>query len=195
MNTRSVSTSLLALATALSLGACNTYVKRTEFDTTVQELRTADQRLQSQIDTQMRVLRDELDVRFKDYDARITAMGGRLRVDMTAHFAFDDATLRDQDRPALDDFARVIREHHPDVLVTVEGFTDPAGNAGYNQRLGQQRAEAVRNYLLSQGLREDQLRAVSYGEADNRQVVPGAAGDDGLPNRRVALVVDFAGHG
>src|SRR5690606_36540771 len=92
-----------------------------------------------------------LQVRFERYDAQIAAMGGRLRVDMTAHFAFDNATLRQEDMPALDDFAEVIREGYPDAVVTVEGFTDPAGPASYNQRLGMRRAEAVRDYLVGTG--------------------------------------------
>ena len=120
-------------------------------------------------------------------------MEGRLYVEMPVFFSFDDAVIRDADKPVLDQFAMVIREHHPNVIVTVEGFTDPAGDETYNQWLGQQRANAVRDYLVEQGrLNSDNLRAVSYGEADNRQVRPGAWGDDGLDNRRVALVIDFA---
>jgi len=191
MKSNALTTTALALAATLGLSACNTYVKRAEYDTTIQELRMADQRLQSQIDA----LKADLDVRFRDYDARITQLGARLWVDMTAHFEFDDATVRDRDRPALDEFARVIGEHHPGVLITVEGFADPAGSATYNQRLGQRRADAVRDYLIGQGLSPQQVRAVSYGEADNRQIAPGAWGPDGEANRRVALVVDFSGLG
>ena len=113
---------------------------------------------------------------------------------MPVFFAFDESAIRDGDRPALDKFATVIREHHPNVLVTVEGFTDPAGDADYNQWLGQQRANAVRDYLVQQGrLNADNVRAVSYGEASNRQVTPGAWGDDGLANRRITLVIEYVG--
>lgn len=45
--------------------------------------------------------------------------------------------------------------------------------------------------LVIQGLSADQVRAVSYGEDRNRLIRPGAWGDDGLANRRVALVIDF----
>jgi peptidoglycan-associated lipoprotein len=113
---------------------------------------------------------------------------------MPVYFAFDDATIRDSDKPVLDSFASVIREHHPNVLVTVEGFADPAGEETYNQWLGQQRANAVRDYLVeSGGLNADNLKAVSYGEARNRQVTPGAWGDEGLANRRVTLVIEYVG--
>jgi peptidoglycan-associated lipoprotein len=78
-------------------------------------------------------------------------------------------------------------------VITVEGFADPAGSASYNRRLGERRADAVRDYLVQNGLSADNLRAVSYGEASNRQVERGKTRDEGASNRRVTLVVDFAG--
>jgi peptidoglycan-associated lipoprotein len=111
------------------------------------------------------------------------------------HFEFASSALREADRPVLDRFAGVVKEYYPGALVTVEGFTDPAGSAAYNRRLGQRRAEAVREYLgTAGGFTAEQLKAVSYGEARNRQVVPGAKGpgQDGVENRRVALVIDHA---
>lgn len=177
---------------ALALAACSNYVKREEFDTTVAELRSSDQNLQRQIDA----LAGDLRTRLSDYDAKIAALQGRLRVETTAHFAFDDASLRDQDKPLLDEFAAVIREHHPDVLITVEGFADPAGSVAYNKKLGLRRAEAVREYLLGNGgLNPEKTRSVSYGEDDNRQVIAGAWGPEGEPNRRVALVIDYVDRG
>lgn len=184
---------LSAAVAAVLLVGCGNYVKRDELAV----LHENDRRMQSQIDgleARMAQISDELRVRFERYDAVITEMGGRVRVDMTAHFGFDEAILREEDMPALDDFARVVSEHHPDVLVTVEGFTDPAGSASYNKQLGQRRAEAVAEYLVSRGgLSADQVRAVSYGESPERQVVPGASHDNGMANRRVALVIDYAG--
>jgi hypothetical protein len=78
--------------------------------------------------------------------------------------------------------------------VTVEGFTDPSGSAAYNKELGQARADAVKEYLGS-SLGGTTVRAVSYGEASNRQITPGAQGpgEEGLENRRVALVIDYTG--
>ena len=95
----------------------------------------------------------------------------------------------------LDRFASVVKQYYPGALVTVEGFTDPAGSAAYNRRLGQRRADAVKEYLATAGgFTSETLKAVSYGEVRNRQVVPGAKGpgDAGIENRRVALVIDHA---
>src|SRR3546814_5725798 len=70
-------------------------------------------------------------------------------------------------------------------------FTDAAGSVAYNKKLGQERADAVRDYLIQTGgLAANQVRAVSYGKAKNRQVDPGAYGANGEANRRVALVID-----
>jgi len=60
--------------------------------------------------------------------------------------------------------------------------------------LGQRRAEAVRDYLVQTGgLPAGQVRAVSYGEDRNRQARTGATGEAGRDNRRVSLVIDYAG--
>jgi peptidoglycan-associated lipoprotein len=176
---------------AVTLGGCTHYVKQADFDSAIAELRANDQKQQQQLDS----LTQEMQQRFAKYDAQIAEMGGRVRVDTAAHFAFNDAALRDEDKPLLDDFAKVISSHYPGAMITVEGFADPAGSRGYN-RLGARRAAAVRDYLVSTGgLQADRLRAVSYGEDTNRQVDKGQSRDSGAPNRRVTLVVDFAGSG
>lgn len=177
-------------ALVVAMGGCQTYVKKADFDTTVNELRASDQRQQQQIDS----LAQQMQQRFAEYDAKIAQSPGRIRVDVASHFAFDKATLRDEDKPMLDDFAKVVSGHFPQAVVTVEGFADAAGGKPYNLRLGQARAEAVRDYLVQTGgLPADQVRAVSYGKAENRQVLKGKWGDGAEPNRRVTLVVDFAG--
>ncbi len=167
----------------VALTGCSQYIKRDEFDSTIAELRATDQRLQQQLDSLS-----------QKHDALVTQLAGRTRVETGAHFATGDAMLSDQDKPLLDDFARVVRESHSEAIITVEGFADPAGSTAFNKRLGQRRAESVRNHLItSGGLNAAQVRAVSYGEDRNRQVREGATGDAGRDNRRVALVVDYAG--
>lgn len=195
MKTKRGLINLTAGVAVLALAGCSSYVKRDELTV----LHENDRRMAADIaalQDQMSRLSRDLEVRFGEYDARIADLGGRVRVDMTAHFGFDESQLRQEDMPALDDFAQVLRDGYPDVVVTVEGFTDPAGSAAYNRQLGLRRAEAVRDYLVnSGGLAPGQVRAVSYGESSERLVVPGAAGPgpEGMANRRVALVIDHAG--
>jgi peptidoglycan-associated lipoprotein len=187
------------LITSLVLTACATdkYVKRDEFDTTVQELRQSDEALATDLAgfrSQFTEMTQDLHSKFEGYDATIGNLQGRLRVEMSAHFGHDGDALQDADKPALDEFSEVIRQYTPHVVVTVEGFTDPAGNAAYNRQLGLRRAESVRQYLISEGgLSAEHVRAVSYGEEAARQLAPGAAGASGSVNRRVSLVVDYVG--
>lgn len=183
---------LAVIVTAVTLAGCTSYIKRDEYDTAIADLRASDQRMQSQIDA----LTQQIDGLSQKYDALVTQVAGRIRVESGAHFATGDATLSDQDKPLLDDFAKAVSSSHSDAVVTVEGFADPAGGTRFNQRLGMRRAKAVRDYLVTTGgLPDGQVRAVSYGEANNRQVRPGATGDAGRDNRRVSLVIDYAGGG
>lgn len=182
----------VGVTAAVAFAGCTNYVKRSDFDAAITKLQNTDQGLQQQIDS----LSQDMKNQFAKYDTEITAMQGRIQVDTVAHFAFNQAALQDQDKAMLDEFAKVMRAHHSDALVTVEGFADPAGSTAYNKRLGQKRATAVRNYLVNNdGMSASQVRAVSYGEADNRQVKEGATRAAGEANRRASLVIDFAGAG
>jgi peptidoglycan-associated lipoprotein len=141
-------------------------------------------------------LERDLEAFRREFNAQVTQMQGMLRFNVPVHFGYDNATLREQDRPILDRFAQIVRDHYQSSMVTVEGFADPAGSAEYNRGLGMRRAEAVKAHLTRSGqLAANQVRAVSYGEDRNRQVKPGihGPGDQGWENRRVTLVIDHAG--
>lgn len=139
-------------------------------------------------------LRDELEQLRSDFDARIQELEDRLIVALPVHFEFDRAEIRPVDEPILDRFAATMSESLPnDAVVTVEGFADPAGSESYNQELAQDRADAVKQYLVEQGVSEDMVKAVSYGESrlvTNEQ----GPGRSGLENRRVTFVIDFGGN-
>jgi peptidoglycan-associated lipoprotein len=132
----------------------------------------------------------------RDFDAKIERLATALRFNVPVYFGFDEDQVRSQDFAVLERFAQVVADHYPTALVTVEGFTDPAGAAEYNMRLGQRRADAVRAHLVDRGgLAAERVRAVSYGEAAVRQVAQGdhGPGGTGWENRRVVLVIDHAG--
>lgn len=186
----------LGMTAMVAFAGCSNYVKRAELDARISNLQTklqdSHQDLQQQIDS----LKQAMQQQFAKYDAQITSMQGRISIDSIAHFAFNKATVRDEDKAKLDAFAKVMKAHHSDALVTVEGFADPAGSVAYNKHLGMERAQAVRNYLVNDaGMAPSQVRAVSYGKARDRLVKPGAEGPgaSGMVNRRVTLVIDSAG--
>ena len=188
---------------ALVMSGCATGVTQEDLDSELaqvrQESQAGDDQLSSRIDQmERRVGSLETDLRSlrNDFNVTMEKAQGMMKFNVPVHFEFDEADLRELDRPVLDRFAAVVGEYYADALVTVEGYADPAGSEAYNMRLGQRRADAVKRYLTTAGgLQPDMVRAVSYGEAANRQVVPGARGPGmtGIENRRVALVIDFGG--
>jgi peptidoglycan-associated lipoprotein len=207
---RSPAAALAVVIGATGLAGCAAKVTRKDFDAEVARLRddmqSGDRALATRIDStgarvadhdrRIAALEQDLQQFHKDYNVSIERMKGAIKFDVPVHFDFAKADVRDSDRAVLDRFASVVREYYADALVTVEGFTDPAGSTRYNQRLGLRRADAVRDYLTSTGgLDADKVRALSYGEVRARQVTPGAKGpgERGMENRRVALVVDYAG--
>ncbi len=138
-------------------------------------------------------LRGDLQSLRTEFGARITAMENSVKFDMPVHFAYDNSSVRTEDEAALARFAGVAQKYYGGSVITVEGFADNAGSERYNLALSQRRADAVRDYLVSHGLQQAQLKTVGYGKT--RQVRPGAAGDapGAELNRRVVFVVEASG--
>jgi outer membrane protein OmpA-like peptidoglycan-associated protein len=80
-----------------------------------------------------------------------------------------------------------ILEAYPGLKVQVEGYTDSVGGDAYNQTLSENRANAVMNFLVSQGVNQANISAQGYGKADPVADNSTAAGR--AQNRRVNLVV------
>jgi peptidoglycan-associated lipoprotein len=78
-------------------------------------------------------------------------------------YGFDMAELDEPGQQVLSANAGVLRKY-PAWVVTIEGHADERGTAEYNLALGERRALAARNYLVSLGIPADRLRTVSYGK-------------------------------
>jgi OOP family OmpA-OmpF porin len=101
-------------------------------------------------------------------------------------FEYDSATLTAESRPVLDEVAADLKKY-PRLKVELQGHTDSRGSDQYNLKLSQRRAEAVREYLIRQGVSPDQLTARGYGETQ-----PKASNDTDegrAENRRVDMKV------
>lgn len=101
----------------------------------------------------------------------------------TFYFEFDSSSLRPDALVALDAHAQDLKRSGRQVVL--EGHTDERGTREYNMALGERRAQAVKRYLVLQGVSSSQLEVVSYGEES-----PSAAGHDEQAwslNRRVEL--------
>jgi peptidoglycan-associated lipoprotein len=169
-------------------------VARTELTDTIntkveaerQERVAADEAIRADV----QALRGALDSLRTEFDVKIQQVAEGLKFMMPVHFAFDDATLREEDKPSITRFAQVVQQHYPNAKVTVEGFADPAGTRNYNVNLSQRRAESVKQYLTENGMPMEMVATVAYGET--RQVVPGAERDamGAEKNRRVTFVIE-----
>src|SRR3984957_11352145 len=80
-----------------------------------------------------------------------------------------------------------ILQAYPGLKVQVEGYTDSVGSDQYNQKLSENRADAVRDFLISQGVQPDNITATGYGKA--KPVADNATAQGRSQNRRVNLVV------
>ena len=78
-------------------------------------------------------------------------------------FRYDADTIDDEARQALEANAELLRTYST-WIITIEGHCDERGTAEYNLALGERRALAARNYLVSLGIAADRLRTVSYGK-------------------------------
>lgn len=158
-----------------------------------EQIEQVDQRVDD-VEGRLGSLEQDLQSLRDEFGATVERLESALRFSTPVHFAFDEAEIRSEDAPFLDRFASVVQEYYPDAVVTVEGFADPAGSEQYNLQLGQQRADAVRSYLVESGLSQESVRAVSYGENTERLIEPDAQGpgEEGMSNRRVVLVIDHA---
>lgn len=101
---------------------------------------------------------------------------------------FDTAryTLRPAAREKLAKVSGILLAH-PGLVVNVEGHTDSVGGEEYNQRLSEQRASAVRDYLVQQGVSMNNVAARGFGKTQ-----PIASNDSAIgrqQNRRVELVL------
>jgi peptidoglycan-associated lipoprotein len=79
------------------------------------------------------------------------------------HFDFDKSDIRPGDAAILDRSARWLTDN-ANHLVLVEGHCDPRGTNAYNLALGERRAQATRNYLVSRGVPASRVTIISYGE-------------------------------
>ncbi len=101
-------------------------------------------------------------------------------------FNVNSSTLKPTARERLAKVAGILIAY-PDIHVEVDGYTDTTGALDYNQRLSQERADAVRSYLVQQGVPSTSIEAKGFGPND--PVAPNATPEGRQQNRRVNLVV------
>ena len=111
----------------------------------------------------------------------------KIELDRTVQFESGKAKLVDDSKTLLDDVTKVLIEHDEIKLVQIEGHTDAVGNDRKNKKLSDQRAKAVRSYLISKGIAKGRLTAKGFGEA--KPVADNGTEDGRFKNRRVELKI------
>jgi peptidoglycan-associated lipoprotein len=104
-------------------------------------------------------------------------------------FAEDQSDLSDQARSTLGQQARWLQAY-PRYTVTIEGHADERGTREYNLALGARRAQAVRDYLIAQGIQAQRMRTISYGK--ERPVAVCNDASCWTQNRRAVTVLNNA---
>ena len=179
-------------AMALSLGGCATK------DYVNQQVAAEDAKVQATQTTldQNQAHLGRLDQATKDALDRATAAGklaqgkflySMILSDDSVKFPADSSKLSPEARQRLTDFAEKLKSDNRNVYLEIQGHTDSTGSDGSNQRLGEERAEAVRLFMNQHGVPLNRMSTISYGKQDPVASNKTRAGR--AQNRRVVLIV------
>ncbi len=111
-----------------------------------------------------------------------------MMFELYLQFDYDKAEIKPEYFADLDKIVKVLRRH-PEATALIEGHADRlrTSRAGYNRRLSERRAEAVRRYIAGKGVAADRMKAVGYGF--DRPKVPNDPVHGAPANRRVEVFI------
>ena len=129
---------------------------------------------------------EEMKAQVKDVKIERVDEGIDFRFDSALLFDFGKATLRTETKTNLDKLAEILQKY-PDTNILVEGDTDSVGSEEFNQKLSEQRAQAVANYLASLNVSHNRLMTIGYGET--RPTDTNLTEEGRQANRRVEIAI------
>ena len=121
--------------------------------------------------------------------AKVERVGEGIKLTLgenSVNFDFNKATLTPKAKANLDKLIPVFKEY-PDTDIKIYGYTDSKGADAYNLSLSEQRANAVRGYLVAKGLKSSRFNIMGMGEADPIATNDSDAGR--AENRRVEFAI------
>jgi OOP family OmpA-OmpF porin len=118
-----------------------------------------------------------------------TAIVEKGRVTLSVEFDTAKATIRKSSHEEIGKLAAVLKKY-PDLKILIEGHTDNVGNAKYNEKLSQQRADAIRKNLVEKyGIETTRLTAKGYGLS--KPTASNATKEGRQKNRRVEVAAEY----
>lgn len=130
----------------------------------------------------------ELRRQMADSGVTVTRNGDQITLNMPSNITFQSgkSQLNDSFLKVLDGVALVLKKYEK-TIVEADGHTDSVGKPDYNQKLSEQRAGAVVNYLVSKGIRQE--RTITIGAGENHPVAGNDTDAGRAQNRRVELTL------
>lgn len=115
-----------------------------------------------------------------------SAQDFKVNVGDTVHFALNQYNIQDTDKNTLNKQAAWLARY-PSVRLSIEGHCDERGTREYNLALGARRANAVKEFLVAQGVAAGRLETISYGK--ERPICTESNEDCWAQNRRGVSVI------
>ena len=169
---------IIAIIGAVSLlSACETASQKVVSGTTTSSSAPASSSAKSSVDKKKSLFAA----------AKQTAADKLIAVGDRVLFDYDSAKLDSSAKILLDAQSRFLRAN-TDLNFIVEGHCDERGTREYNLALGEQRATAVRDYLVIQGIDPDRIKVISYGK--EKPAVVGSNTMAWSKNRRAVTIID-----
>jgi peptidoglycan-associated lipoprotein len=182
----------LMLASTLSLGACATqdYVDKHVAPvqaqvTDVQGHQQAQDQQLSQLDQTTRDALQRAEAANKLAEGKF--LYSMVLSDDSVKFPVDGSKLSPEAQTRLMDFISKLKADNKNVYLEIQGHTDATGDKSWNERLGEERAEAVRLFMNQQGVPLNRMATISYGP--DVPVAPNNTRAGRAQNRRVVLIV------
>ncbi len=139
-----------------------------------------------QLAAEQRAREDALNSLSKIAKVRQESRGTVITLSGSILFASGKSTLLPDARSKLDQVADALKSAQEQSYI-VEGHADSRGSTPLNQRLSEQRAETVRNYLVERGISPDRVKSTGYGKS--RPIANNKTAEGRANNRRVEIVV------
>ena len=130
----------------------------------------------------------ELRRQMKDSGVTVTRSGDNITLNMPSSITFrtGSANLNNSFFKVFDGVVLVLKKYEK-TIIEVDGHTDSVGKPEYNQKLSEQRATAVVDYLASKGIKRE--RTITIGAGENHPVADNATEAGRASNRRVELTL------